>query len=171
MSSLLQRLDDGSRALSYGLGALAITLAAAVSVGGLPLEAVLADGARILGGAFLLLFATLTLAALYCWVRLLRLPQFDPSAQPWLAGGLHAAAGIAALALTCTLLGISLGIGELAGRALTPDSVQMIIRELTARFSMAFATTILGLPTAALLRALLSITYAARHGGRAAEGS
>jgi hypothetical protein len=73
---------------------------------------------------------------------------------------LHAANGIATLALTYTLFGISLGIGDLAGQNLTPDTVQAVIRGLTERFSLAFMTTVIGLPTSALLRALLSITAA-----------
>lgn len=159
---MLHAVRDSSQALSYGLGALAIVVALAVAATGAPLPAVMANGVRILGGMFLLLFAGLTLAALYCWVRLQRLPAGAPRARAWLEGGLHAAGGVATLALTCTLLGIGLGIGELSGRPLSPDTVQEVIRDLTARFSMAFATTVIGLPVSALLRALLSISYAAR---------
>jgi len=63
------------------------------------------------------------------------------------------------LALTYTLLGISLGIGGLAEQTLTPDTVQEVIRSLTAKFSLAFLTTVIGLPTAALLRAILMVSY------------
>lgn len=173
MRSLLRSLQDGSQALSYGLGTLAIVLALSVATTGMPLAELLNDGLRVLGGMFLALLAMLTLAALYCWVRMLRLPVGAQQARVWLEGGLHAAAGVATLALTCTLLGIGLGIGELSGSSLTPDSVQQVIGELTGRFSMAFATTVVGLPVSALLRALLSITFAARDpsAGVASKGS
>lgn len=170
MRALLDSARDGSQALSYALGALTVSLAMAVAATDMPLATLMSDGSRILGGLFLALFAALTLAALYCWVRLLRLPADAPQSRAWLEGGMHAAGGVATLALTCTLLGIGLGIGELSGQPLTPATVQQVIGDLTARFSMAFATTVLGLPVSALLRALLSITFATRHTARSQPG-
>jgi len=73
--------------------------------------------------------------------------------------GLHAANGISTLALTFTLLGISLGIGTLAEQPLTPSSVNSLIGELTKQFSMAFMTTVVGLPSSAILRAWVSLCY------------
>jgi hypothetical protein len=73
--------------------------------------------------------------------------------------GLQAANGISTLALTFTLLGISLGIGTLSEQPLTPSSVNSIISELTKQFSMAFMTTVLGLPSSAILRAWVSLRY------------
>ncbi len=102
----------------------------------------------------------LILATLYCWQRLLARDLTPQQRLAWHEAGLHAANGIATLALTYTLFGISLGIGELAGQSLTPDTVQDIIRGLTERFSLAFMTTVIGLPISALLRALLSISAA-----------
>ncbi len=51
-------------------------------------------------------------------------------------------------------------ISTLAHEALTPDSVQGIIQELTGKFSMAFMTTVVGLPIAAVLRTMLVVTQA-----------
>ena len=48
----------------------------------------------------------------------------------------------------------------LAGLATLVATVQEVIRGLTERFSLAFMTTVIGLPTSALLRALLSISGA-----------
>lgn len=73
--------------------------------------------------------------------------------------GLQAANGISTLALTFTLLGISLGIGTLSEQPLTPSSVNSIIGELTKQFSMAFMTTVVGLPSSAILRAWVSLRY------------
>lgn len=78
----------------------------------------------------------------------------------WYEVGQQAGNGISTLALTFTLLGISLGIGTLSGQPLTPDNVQSLIGELTAQFSLAFMTTVVGLPSATLIRALVSIRYA-----------
>jgi len=77
----------------------------------------------------------------------------------WLEVGLHGANGVSTLALTFTLLGISLGIGTLAEQELTPETVQVIIGDLTKHFSLAFLTTVVGLPSAAVLRAILSISH------------
>jgi hypothetical protein len=73
--------------------------------------------------------------------------------------GMQAANGISTLALTFTLLGISLGIGTLSEQPLTPESVNGIIGELTKQFSMAFMTTVVGLPSSAILRAWVSLRY------------
>ncbi len=53
-----------------------------------------------------------------------------------------------------------LGIGSLAEQGLSPETVQSVVRELTRHFSLAFLTTVLGLPTSAALRALLLVTEA-----------
>jgi hypothetical protein len=73
--------------------------------------------------------------------------------------GMQAANGISTLALTFTLLGISLGIGTLSEQPLTPSSVNEMIGELTRQFSMAFMTTVVGLPSSAILRAWVSLRY------------
>ena len=77
----------------------------------------------------------------------------------WLESGLHGANGVSTLALTYTLLGISLGIGTLSEQELTPDTVQTVISQLTDHFSLAFMTTVVGLPTSAALRALMLISH------------
>ncbi|MFT5840733.1 MAG: hypothetical protein ACI9UT_003247 [Flavobacteriales bacterium] len=59
--------------------------------------------------------------------------------------GMQAANGISILAMTFTLLGISLGIGCLSEQPVTPSSVKEIIGELTKQFSMVFMTTVVGL--------------------------
>jgi hypothetical protein len=69
---------------------------------------------------------------------------------------------ISTLSLTYTLLGISLGIGSLSQQELRPETVNSIISELTGQFSMAFMTTVVGLPSATLIRALASISMAKR---------
>lgn len=158
--SAIAILSGGSRAVSYFLGAVVLVLAVALAMGAPEPGDILAWAARVLGGFFLGLLSVLVLATLYCWQRLLDRDLRQEQRQAWHEAGLHAANGIATLALTYTLFGISLGIGELAGQSLTPDTVQGVIRGLTERFSLAFMTTVIGLPTSALLRALLSISAA-----------
>ena len=160
MQRTLALLDGGSQALSYYLGALVLGLAAA-AIFDLPQPGEIISWAmRVLGFTFLALLSALILVALYSWVRLARHGVPPEQCLAWQEAGMHAANGIATLGLTYTLFGISLGIGELAGQELTPATVQEVIRGLTERFSLAFMTTVIGLPTSALLRALLSISGA-----------
>jgi len=160
MQRSLAFLDGGSQALSYYLGALVLGLAAA-AIFDLPQPSeIIAWATHVLGFTFLALLSALILIALYGWVRLTRHGMPPKYRQAWQEAGMHAANGIATLGLTYTLFGISLGIGELAGQELTPATVQEVIRGLTERFSLAFMTTVIGLPTSALLRALLSISGA-----------
>ena len=62
--------------------------------------------------------------------------------------------------MTFTLLGLSLGIGTLAATPLTPDTVPEVLATLTERFRLAFLTTVVGLPTAALVRAAFAVSRA-----------
>lgn len=75
----------------------------------------------------------------------------------WQECAQQSANGIATLALTFTLLGISLGIGSLSHQVINADTVPALIQTLTGHFSMAFMTTVVGLPTAAFIRALTSL--------------
>ena len=112
----------------------------------------------VLGAGFIALLAGLVFATLFGLVRMNGADIAEADRDYWFAVGMQAANGVTTLALTFTLLGISLGIGSLAGQDLTPDTVQGVIRDLTAKFSLAFMTTVVGLPVSACLRALLVIS-------------
>lgn len=150
-------LGNLSRSLSLLLAAIVVTLAVAMMATSLTVEDITSWMQQVLGLSFLGLLITLIATCLFCWVHILRR---QGETRVWLEAGLHAANGITTLALTFTLLGISLGIGSLAEQALTPETVQAVIRDLTAEFSLAFLTTVIGLPTATLLRALIMVTHA-----------
>ena len=162
MRALLRSLDAGNQTLSYVLGGGVLLLAVTAAVSSMDPAELAAQAQRMFGGTFIFLMGSLIFAAVYCWVRILR----DPRNPVWLEGGLQAANGVTTLALTYTLFGISLGIGTLAEQELTPETVQSVVTELTANFSLAFMTTVIGLPTSAVLRTLLTVT-AARQRGRA----
>ena len=66
---------------------------------------------------------------------------------------------ISTIALTYTLLGISLGIGELSSSKLEVDTINQTISRLTEQFSMAFMTSVIGLPLSGILRSVLIIYY------------
>lgn len=112
---------------------------------------------QIFSFTFILLFTPLVLCGSYALIILNRHSADRAQKIFWFEVGQQSANGISTLALTFTLLGISVGIGTLSQQSLTPESVNEVIGVLTKQFSMAFMTTVVGLPTATLCRALLSI--------------
>lgn len=153
-------LSAASQAISYLLGGLVIALALGVMTTSVSAVEVTTWAWDVLGLAFAVLLGSLVFIALLCWVKIKQLQVRGGEYRPWLVAGVQAANGIATLALTYTLLGISLGIGGLAGQQLTPETIQEVIKSLTENFSMAFMTTVVGLPTSALLRSLLLVADA-----------
>lgn len=145
-----------SRTVSLLLGGTVVILAIAAMITELNVRDIAQWLEQMLGISFLCLYAGLMGLALFSWNHVIKRGANE---DIWMETGIHAANGITTLALTYTLLGISLGIGGLAEQTLTPETVQEIIRGLTAKFSLAFLTTVIGLPTAAFLRAVLMISY------------
>ena len=156
MQAVKEVVDTGSRSLSYMLGALVVIVTLAVVNASMSVGDVLAWAQQIFGTTFMALLAGLVFTTFYCLQKM----RLEPRNTVWFEGGMQAAGGITTLALTYTLMGSSLGIGSLAQQTLNPDTVQGIIKELTQQFSMAFMTTVVGLPIAAVLRTLLVLSQA-----------
>ncbi|OUR90594.1 hypothetical protein A9Q81_19110 [Gammaproteobacteria bacterium 42_54_T18] len=110
---------------------------------------------QVFGWGYALMYCVLLAVALFSFHRL----SSNKESAFWLELGQQTAGGIATLSLTFTLLGISLGIGALSDKTIDPTTIQSIIQELTRHFSTAFMTTVVGLPTANCLRALISLKY------------
>jgi ABC-type proline/glycine betaine transport system permease subunit len=113
---------------------------------------------KMFGAAFVFAYGALVLTAVLAIARIQQGSTAN-SNKYWHELAQHASSGVATLALTFTLLGISLGIGSLAEQELSPDTVNEIIGNLTQHFATAFMTTVVGLPSAALLRAWASLRY------------
>jgi hypothetical protein len=156
--ALGRNVAHGSQAASYLLGGLVLATALAVTLLSQDVSAITGWALDVLGAGFLALLAALIFATLFSLVRMNGAGASQVEREYWYAIGMQAANGVTTLALTFTLLGISLGIGSLAGQNLTPETVQAVIRDLTANFSLAFMTTVVGLPVSAALRALLVIS-------------
>ena len=156
--ALTRNMAHGSQAASYLLGGLVLATAIAVTLLSQDVSAITGWALDVLGAGFIALLAGLIFVTLFSLVRMNADDIADADREYWYAVGMQAANGVTTLALTFTLLGISLGIGSLAGQDLTPDTVQAVIRDLTANFSLAFMTTVVGLPVSAALRALLVIS-------------
>ena len=153
------------RAIGLTLGALVVGLAMTTMSLGTPGRDVIDSAFNVLGPTFIVLLFALVVTTVFCWIKM----ATTNNEQAWFEGGMHAAQGVATLALTFTLLGISLGIGSLADNQLTPDTIQSVISQLTNRFSMAFMTTVIGLPVSAVLRTGLAVTYARRSNYRTCD--
>ena len=149
-----------SRTLSYVLGFSVVALATAAAATSLEVSNIFAWVTDLFGPVFIALYLALVVAAVYAWTRMQSSRHGTPVATMWLETGLQAAAGLVTLALTFTLLGISLGIATLADQQLSPATIQSVISDLTQKFSLAFMTTVVGLPTAAVLRMLLMLSHA-----------
>ncbi len=162
MRAIGHALGAGSRAASYMLGAGVLALAAIIATTAASTTDVAAWAWDVLGATFIALLGGLIFVAILSWVKLADRHCPPETARTWLEAGVQAANGVTTLALTFTLFGISLGIGSLADTPLTPETIHGVIRTLTANFSLAFMTTVVGLPVSALLRALLLVTHARR---------
>lgn len=162
MRAIAQALGTGSRAASYMLGGLVILLAVAVGTTASSTADIASWARDVLGITFVLLLGGLVFLSVLAWVKLCDRRASAESVRTWLETGVQAANGVTTLALTYTLFGISLGIGSLAETTLTPETVHSVIQTLTANFSLAFMTTVVGLPVSALLRSLLLVTHARR---------
>jgi len=145
-----------ARSLSFIVGGGVILLAGASFLFSQDVPAIFTNLDRMFGSAFVVFYAALLSLSLYATHQI---SMRGKNRALWHEVGQHAASGIATLALTFTLLGISLGIGMLAQKQLTPETVPAIISGLTLHFSKAFMTTVVGLPTAAILRAIIDIRY------------
>lgn len=164
MAPALRLVGRTSQALSYVLGGLVLVAVVANLTTAAPVASMVGWAVEVLSLGFCLMTLGLVFAVSLAWTRLADRATPSEERQLWLTGGMHAANAIANLALTYTLFGISIGISSLAERSLTPETIPGIIKELTHGFSMAFMTTVVGLPLATALRALLSITAARRRG-------
>ena len=144
--------------LSQLLGGAIVLLALAVYVSQKEPGAVIDWAWQVFGPVFLTAYIVLVLLTLQA-IHRIRRNQSDLRLRVNAHElGLHTSSGIATLALTFTLLGISLGIGSLSGEELSPDTIQQVISELTGNFATAFMTTVLGLPTTAFMRAMLGMS-------------
>jgi hypothetical protein len=159
MRALYKLAGPGSRALSYLLGLTVIGLALSVMITEIQINDIIVWSGRIFGSLFLVILCGLVYVAALALVKTSGCAASEPGVRSWFEAGVQAANAIATLALTYTLLGISLGIGSLAEHNLNPQTIQEVIKGLTNNFSMAFMTTVVGLPVSASLRAMLMVAY------------
>jgi len=151
-------LGLGVRALAVLGGLVLIGLALTLLLFGVAPKDLFAATRDTLGLLFIALALGLVLTVMIAAAKI-RDTQLDRQLKSvWLHIGLHAANGIATVALTFTLFGISAGIGELAAGDLNIDTINTVIASLTDQFGMAFMTSVVGLPLSALMRVVVGVT-------------
>lgn len=143
------------KTMGYAVGALVILMALTVYITQMELSSILAWLEEVFSVSFVVIYLGLMTLGVYAGFRI----RNEGQNAYWHEIGQQSAGGVATLALTFTLLGLSLGIGSLADKDITPDSIQQIIQGLTYHFSTAFMTTVVGLPSANILRAFVSISW------------
>ena len=153
-------ISTSSRALSFLLAFLVFCFICTTTIFNSNVNDALDQVLKTLGPIFVILLLGLIFVSIYCWLKQIEFAREQYKRQVWTEAALQSADSISTLALTCTLLGISLGIGTLAEEQLTPDTVQAIVKNLTNHFSLAFMTTVVGLPCSAIFRSLIQITEA-----------
>ena len=154
-------LGLGGRAISIVLGSLVILMAGLSLSNNIAASDIFSWTVDVLGLGFIMLTLMLVFVSVFSSLKIMETrghvasDDTDAFRRKWMLSGLQACNGIATIALTFTLLGISLGIGSLSHGGLTPETINDIIAELTNHFSMAFMTSVIGLPLSAVLRTLL----------------
>lgn len=159
--SLSLRCMSVLKIVLMGAGVLIIGLAGATYVLDLNLVRIYEWLNSAFGPLFLSIFSLLCGIGVYAIMQLKTASHARIKPAVWYELGQQAASGIATLALTFTLLGISLGIDALSQQALTPETVSTVIQALTKHFSSAFMTTVVGLPTAHIIRSVLAVRWVA----------
>lgn len=144
------------KTLGYGTGGLVIIMAMAVYMTQTELSVIFDWLEKVFSASFVVVYLGLMALGILAGIRL----DDQIQSEYWFEVGQQAAGGVATLALTFTLLGLSMGIGSLTNQQITPESISEIIGGLTEHFSTAFMTTVVGLPSANALRAFISIRQA-----------
>ena len=154
---LLIGFNQSSQAISIFLGGIVLILFLYVGYSDANPYFVFEWIVSTLGYSFLIITTFLTLIAIISIINIINCES--RRRKFWFETGLQVSNLISTLALTYTLLGISLGIGELSSSKLDIDTINQTISKLTQQFSMAFMTSVIGLPLSGLLRSISIIIY------------
>ena len=151
------RLNQLSQVTSWFFGLLVIMFFTYMIATGNHPKKMLDWSFSTLGTSFIVIFSILVFATLFC---IFKLNTSENNIKKfWLETGMQFSNSISIIALTFTLLGISLGIGELSSAKLDLNTINQTIGKLTEQFSMAFMTSVIGLPVSAIFKSALIINF------------
>ena len=157
INNITLKLNQSSKALSFFLGSLILILFFSVLITKNEPFYIFDWAVSVLGISFIILLFFLVFSSIICIMNICGSERYQK--KFWFESGLQLSNLISTIALTYTLLGISLGIGELSSSNLDIDTINQTISKLTEQFSMAFMTSVIGLPLSGILRSILIICY------------
>lgn len=157
INSIILRFNQSSQAISILLGTLIIILLTYVLTTNNDPSFIFNWLISVLGNTFIAFLLFLSITSIICIINVCSVEESKK--KLWFESGLQLSNLIATIALTYTLLGISLGIGELSASKLDVGTINQTISKLTNQFSMAFITSVIGLPLSGILRSILVICY------------
>ena len=157
ISSIILRINQSSQAISLLLGTLIVILLIYVLTTNNDPSFIFNWLISVLGNTFIVFLLFLSITSIICIINVCSVEESKK--KLWFESGLQLSNLIATIALTYTLLGISLGIGELSASKLDVGTINQTISRLTNQFSMAFMTSVIGLPLSGILRSILVICY------------
>lgn len=116
----------------------------------------------VVGWPFLTIYSVLTAILLgsYLKIRRARREGSSENLSYWAQVGTQVCGLLSTMALVFTLFGLSQGVLLLGVSKVTPDSIDQLLGELMTHFGVAFYSSIIGLPTAALGRFVIFTTSA-----------
>ena len=157
INSIILRFNQSSQAISLLLGTLIVILLIYVLTTNNDPSFIFNWLISVLGNTFIVFLLFLSITSIICIINVCSVEESKK--KLWFESGLQLSNLIATIALTYTLLGISLGIGELSASKLEVGTINQTISRLTNQFSMAFMTSVIGLPVSAILKSLLIINF------------
>ena len=157
INSFILRFNQSSQAISLLFGTLIVILLIYVLTTNNDPAFIFNWLISVLGNTFIVFLLFLSITSIICIINVCGVEASNK--KLWFESGLQLSNLIATIALTYTLLGISLGIGELSTSKLDVGTINQTISRLTNQFSMAFMTSVIGLPLSGILRSILVICY------------
>ena len=105
---------EGQTLAELPVGTAVLVAAVASAMVGLDLREIADWAFEVFSVTFMVILGIMLAGFAYCLVRLIECRKDGENGDVWLEAAVHLAGGVATVALTYTLLGISLGIGTLA---------------------------------------------------------
>lgn len=151
------KINSLSQSLSWFLGLTVLTFFAYMFISGDDPKSLMKWSFSTLGTLFILILTSQIFLSIFCIVKLNNSLMIFK--RYWFEFGVQVSNSISTIALTFTLFGISVGIGGISSSNLDISTINQTIGNLTKSFSMAFMTSVIGLPVAAILKSILVIKF------------
>lgn len=154
---IICKINSFSQSLSWFLGLTAIIFFVYMFISGDDPKSLMKWSFSTLGTLFIFILSSQILLSIFCIVQLNSSKIIFK--RYWFEFGVQVSNSISTIALTFTLFGISVGIGGISSSNLDILTINQTIGNLTKSFSMAFMTSVIGLPVSAIFKSILVIMF------------